>query len=303
MSIRLLTTSNYENNIFSNPLPQDPVLLINSAVFHISTLGIPLALYKVASCVFKKKEAEIFQQEAIKSMRKYMELQSPVGEKAFLFAIEKLQENPGIISAIFFKRNDKGSKLHQPIIPAIALLKTLYSDKILKEFELSLKENEKDSWSNKNVIKAADACIKIAYVISVLTLCDLKLFTKNLALKKINRTYAEVLTKQDSYLYFTFYACPTVYHKLRVGMICSPNPQKKKQLVLPKNISLDHTKLFYEKLTIQYSWRDLYNNYCDQIREYVNEKDLFEADPRHVAWSQKDLESDKFKPFPDTQPT
>lgn len=147
--------------------------------------------------------------------------------------------------------------------------------------------------------------MKISYAISNLTLDDLKSFTEARASQGDNRTYAKALTVQDSYQYRTFYYCTNAYHWLRGEIVWSTDPwnQDEEGLFPPQTISEGHAKAFYQQGTIQNSWNELYNNYCDRIRLYVNEKELRSADNRHFTWTKKDTGIQSFSSVPDTQPT
>jgi hypothetical protein len=126
-----------------------------------------------------------------------------------------------------------------------------------------------------------------------------------LSSKGENRTYAKALTEQDSYQYRTFYYCTNAYHWFRGEIAWSAHPynKDKKGLFKAESISAAHATAFYQKGTIQNSWNELYNNYCDRIRLYVNEKELKSADSRHFNWTEKDTEIKSFRSTPDTQPT
>jgi hypothetical protein len=230
----------------------------------------------------------------------------PIGQEALQFARKKLEEHPEILPYKFAAGWYAAEKTHQPVNPEIAHLTRLYWDVYYQALEEAIKKNKDDPWSKKEVIDAADNCIKIAYAISCLTLDDLPAFTENLAKKNIKRSFEEALTKQDSYLYRTFYFCTNAYHWARGGLIWRADFWNKDEegLFYPEDgVSLNHANPYYENGTIQNRWNQLYNDYCDRIRKYVDESKLKEKDNRHINWTQKDTKDQKYFSKPDTQPT
>lgn len=225
------------------------------------------------------------------------------------YARSLLKENPNLAPVEF--------KCHPPINKEISLLFTLYWD-LKEEFGEAIKSHDKDPWANKNVLEAADRLMKIAYAISILTLEDLGPFTRYIYLKEgFYCSYAKALTRHDSYQYRTFYYCTTVYHVIR-GQVESITKRKWKSMggvdidndykgrilfYLTDDIPKGYSKSFYEEGTLQNQWNQLYNDYCDRVRYYVNESDLSAQDNRHVLWTKKDLNEKCFEREPTTQPT
>jgi len=134
---------------------------------------------------------------------------------------------------------------------------------------------------------------------------DLKPFTEQLKKDKgEERTYAKALARQDSYQYRTFYYCTNAYHWIRGGIVWDG-----KQLEFPLEgpfgpmlpIPDTFAQLFYQEGTMQHSWNQLYNDYCNQVRSYVKEGDL--EDSRHVNWTVKDTAIKTFDRTPDSLPT
>lgn len=303
----------HSSHLFSNPLCEDQSLLkrIANVAFHVLTLGIPLAIYHIISCCRPKtssiqrngnlQTAGINSVQQNKSIKPYSDL----GQEALEFARKKLEEHPELAPQKFSAGWYGSDKTNQPINPEIALLTTLYWVVAFKNFENLMKQNKENSWSNEEVIQAADECMKIAYAISNLTLDDLKSFTETLSSKGDNRTYAQALTRQDSYQYRTFYYCTNAYHWLRGEIAWSKNPlnEDEEGLFRPRSISGTHASAFYRKGTIQNSWNELYNNYCDRVSLYVNKKELKSADNRHFNWTKKDTEMKSFISVRDTLPT
>jgi hypothetical protein len=213
-----------------------------------------------------------------------------VGKEARKFAIESLESHPEI-TPFKFTAFCSGDNTLQPVNTQIAKLRNLYEDVHFKAFEEALKNHPNNPWEQDEVLQAADAIIKVAYTISCLTLEDLKPFTE-----QNKRTYAEALTVQDSYQYRTFYYCTLAYHWIRGGAVWN---DKEEGYIdhsttyngrIPVFTTKAHAQTFYTDGTMQNSWNQLYNDYCDRVRSYVKEEDLRRADSRHVEWTIKDTE-------------
>lgn len=306
----------HSNHLFAHPLCEGQTLLrrIANVAFHILTLGIPLAIYHIVSCCFPRTasvpENTNLQETGINSILQ-SQIYSPEGREALTFAKEELKKHPEI-SPEKFSAGWKGpANTHQPVNQEIALLTTLFWDTYYPAFEEAVKQHKENPWTHKEVIDKADVLMKIGYAIGILTLEDLPAFTQNLNAKGEKRTYAEALTKQDSYQYRTFYYCTNVYHWIRGAITWCKHPLNDDMgLFYPESeeseqdsIPADHANSFYQIYTIQSFWKILYNDYCDVVRQYVDKKELHAADNRHVNWTQKDTGSHTFSRRPDTQPT
>ncbi|MBA3956847.1 MAG: hypothetical protein H0X51_00420 [Parachlamydiaceae bacterium] len=269
----------HSNHLFLQPLCHKQALLrkIGNVVFHILTLGIPLAIYRVISCRYCRPAVPPY---------------SALGQEVLEFARKSIKQAK---SAYQFGREP--SKTHQPINREIAYLTTLWNEADQKLKDL-IKQHRTDPWSRPQVVEAADVCMKLGYAISNLTLDDLPAFTAK-------HTFALALTKQDSYRYRTFYYCTNAYHHAR-GEAFWDKRRHYGEGIFFKTISEAseaYASRFYQEGTVQRSWNTLYNEYCDRVRLYVKEEDLSKADGRHVNWTQKDTEGQAFNPVPDTQPT
>lgn len=303
----------HHHHWFAHPLceQQSAVQRIANIAFHILTLGIPLAIYHVISCCYSRitarQQNENLQAIAIRSvlLSKNAKPYTPLGQEALQFARSQWKEHPEIAPTPFTAGRYSPKQTYQPINQEIPYLNTLYLDAI-KKFKELLKQNKEDPWNTQEVIDAADACMKIGYAISNLTLDELEPFTQDLASKGEERTYAKALCQQDAYPYRTFYYCTNIYHWLRGGITWGVRHRANDQegLLFPAPpIPEAHAASFYQEGTLQNSWNELYNEYCDRIRLYVDEKELKSADNRHSTWTQKDTGVDKFTAVPDTQPT
>lgn len=294
-------TCAHSNHLFAHPLCEKQTLLkrIANVAFHILTLGIPLAIYKIHSCYYSKKaptqENGNLQGAGIQSVQQNIVIQH---YSALAFARKKLAEHADIQPKQWSA---------QPVNQEIACLANLYWNVAYKNFEDLLKQHEGNNpWSHQEVINAADTCMKIAYAISNLTLDDLKAFTKTRVFEGEKRTYVQALTAQtNSYQYRTFFYFTNIYHLVRGAGAWACELGEDGGIDYPDTISKEHADLFYKNGTVQNSWNSLYNEYCDRVRLYVKEKDLQKADPRHVNWTQKDTDAKRetFRAVPDTQPT
>jgi hypothetical protein len=231
-------------------------------------------------------------------------IETKTATQAVDFARQQLSEHPEIKPEVFCAGWLGSAKTNQPVNQEIALLTALYWEVYFVAFEQEIKKYKDDPWSRPEVIQAADNLMKTAYAISRLTLEDLPEFTQALEKKGEKRSFAEALTKQDSYQYRTYYYCTNVYHWIRSGIVCRKREGEDEEgLFPPKETPKKHVADFYQEGTIQFGWRALYNDYCDRVRQYVKEKDLQKADNRHFTWTQKDKGENTFSAIPDTQPT
>lgn len=233
---------------------------------------------------------------------------SKAGLEAIAFALEQLEKQPDTEPCELknFWSKKKKNEATNPVIPR---LMTLYYAAYAVKFEEALKD--KDTWSMGNVVSSADDYMRMAFAISCLTLDDLEPFTNKLSSEKGNKiSYANALARQDSYLYKTFYFCTLVYHWLRGRLEYGVRSKEEWGYqseegfqYLTTKIPEDHAKKFYDENLMMNRWRELYNEYCQRIRLYVNEEDLEKEDKRHVAWTKEDTGNSTFKREPDTLPT
>lgn len=236
--------------------------------------------------------------------------------------IEQKDQEGGAIQPSQFERHGMGGTqvLLQPVNQDIAKLDALYKNVYLPTFENAIfAVDDGDPWSKHKVMQAADDLMKIAYAISVWTLEDLSDFRAQIPEEKQHdaghsgnkeRTEALALVTQDSYQYQTFFYCPKAYHLIRGGAVRKEFPEVNQtdyRLDFPKSLPTKLVDPFYKEGKIQHQWNQLYNAYCDRVREVVKEKELEEADSRHVKWTKKDekgwLGGNSFKDWPSSLPT
>jgi hypothetical protein len=229
---------------------------------------------------------------------------SPLGEEALAFARKELRRCRG-----FHEIKPYTWRIHSPPInKEINLVYTLHSNATDALNKAIKKHQDKDEpWAEDEVIQAADNYMKLSYVLGCLTLDDLPAFTAELKRKGDFRTYAQALTKQDSYLYQTFFSSHLGYHWLR-----NKGGHTKDEITDPAiNRAYDtYVDEFYIP-GIKNDWRTLYNEYCARIRWYVPDSPDGVMQPgggfgkalRFARWAQKDENRSTFKLYPDSIPT
>lgn len=291
---------------------QSALARIGNVALYILMLAIPLMVYRITVCRRPKASlAQIsgnLQAIGIGSVQRHRDIvqYSSLGSEALTFAREQLQEYRNSRPSIFSQGEFYKGKL-QPMNPEINLLEILYEEITLKNFKNLVRQNETNPWASQEVVEAADACMKITYAISNLTLDDLEVFTEAQSAKGDRQTYAEALTDQRAYLYRSFLRCTIAYHWFRGaiawGRTTNYLGENIEKLTFPEVIPETHAIAFYQKGTIQSSWNELYNDYRARARVYVDEQALRRADQRYCYWTEKDTGIESFCSVPDTLPT
>jgi hypothetical protein len=287
--------------LFQSPFRPNQSLIqkVSIVFFHVLTLFIPLLITMTYQGIEKLLTSCCVSKAVSKDLPQ-------VAKDALQFARGKLQEHPEIQPCAF-----EGGDAYPPTNIEIARLTSLYLDVYFPAFRAAMRQHRDDPWANAEVVQAADGCMKIAYAIGYLTLEDLAPFTADLAQKGMNRTFAQALVQNDSYLYLTFYYCTKMYHIARGAISWGSHPsrpegQPEGLSYLQRDIPQTHANLFYQQGTVQNGWNELYNDYCGRIRLYVSEEELFSADNRHANWTRKDERSAfgriDFERRPDTLP-
>ncbi len=241
----------------------------------------------------KSSNPEIDEQATLDSAKNQPVSQPEINEQAKRSKVDHLKSMEFVGKLM----SSKTYNTFQPVNREIATLATSYFDHIAT-FKTALKAYQNNHpWDQEEVLQAADLLMQTAYKVSCLTLEDLKPFTETLIeYGHHERTYAQALTKQDSYQIHTSYYCTNVYHWIRAGIFWDGNE------VRYPTVSEAYAHRFYKEGTRENSWNALYNDYCDQLRVYVNEEDLRKADERLANWTVKDTESKIFIGVPDKQP-
>ncbi len=220
--------------------------------------------------------------------------------QAMEFARSELQKQPNIVPYKFGT-----DETAQPINPEIAKLEALYDARYRDLHNILINSSgSADPWADEVFLNKVDEAMRIAYSISCLTLEDLKNFQGKLKSAGIERSFVECLTCQDSYQYRTFYYCTILYHFARGKYQPEFVPEMESKTILSpsETISQAYAEKFYQQGR-EGKWRDLYNDFCDRVRMYVNEAELEKADSRYVKWSQKDERRGFFTGQPSTLPT
>jgi hypothetical protein len=184
----------------------------------------------------------------------------------------------------------------QPLNEQITLLATLYGETLLPAWRQAVEKHPTSSWEQEEVIKAADACMKVDYVISCLALEDLKQLNARERLGAPEITCEKTLASQSHYVYQAYFFCPSTYRLLQGGtMELGPGSS---------NTSAEYIKLFHQKGTVQNTWNQLYNDYCRKVKACMSKEEFTKLDDlRYVKWVQEDVPNQDFSLYPDTQPT
>lgn len=167
----------------------------------------------------------------------YQAPRSQLGIDAVTFARQQIEENPDTLPLVF--KNYEG-EIEQPHNSEIAILMTLFLDK----FVPAIDQEQESEAAHKNALNEA---LKIAYAISYLSFNDLKLIAE-----EKNRQQFDILSDP------AFHPIQTLYH------IVSFYQQIREQHHLQEE--------FYIEGSIENSWRELYNLYCDQVRECLRNR-------------------------------
>jgi hypothetical protein len=269
------------NHLFDAPLceQQDLFRRIANVAFHVFTLGIPLAIYKI----FHYSDPAPLPAQVLSALRASFPISPypPEAQEAIQFARDLLkQREPFWLPGFVIDWQKRLKCQHQPVNKEIPRLMDLFY-RVHEEFGHAARSY---SLNSPEVIQATERVMKVSYAVSVLTLEDLEAFTSQFAPNERLHDYAFALRYQRSYQYRTFYYCTQVYHQVRGDR-------------------WEDRERFFTEGTIESSWRNLYNDYCKRTREYVSHERLEEADTRHANWTYQDLNRDDFRVIPDGLPT
>ncbi len=204
-------------------------------------------LIKIA--IAKYKEEQHVEGDAVAVTYQAPRLQ--LGIDAVAFARQQIEENADTQPHIFKNRK---VEIEQPRNPEIAILMTLFLDKFLPAID----QEEENGDAH---INALDETLKIAYAISYLSLNDLSIIAE-----EKNRHPMDILTDPDFHPYQTFYHIVTFYQQIR-----ELHPLQEE---------------FYIEGSVENSWRELYNIYCDQVRERLSKEEMLPSQMRPVNWRQ-----------------
>ncbi len=231
--------------------------------------------------------------------------------------VEKLLSENTNVAPYLFVSSKTGVQVHQPMNEKIAKLQTLYNSRY-EEICQRLRAGG-DPWADGEFQKKIHSCLSIAFVISYWTLDDLPQLTE-----QSKKTTIECLTMPDSYASQTFFCCPLMYHIIR-GKYGPEKPEgggnfyktvhdfflrwtpgkKLPDVVGPQiplglyplqDIPKEYAEKFYSVVGNEVNFRKLYNSYCQWVRKYVTEKELYEASKLHWNWTREDEKNDTFCP-------
>lgn len=170
-------------------------------------------------------------------------------------------------------------------------------------------------WEQNDVIQAAAKLLGLAYCVSMLTLQDLPACAKVEDMPETEESYAELLSRQDVYLYRAFYQFPYWYHMIAAGIRWYKKGEESDITAdgayTPPEIPPQYEKKFFEAETTEASWRECYNEFCMAFRGWVHPNVIMgRHDERLISWSipdqrvkGEDGERRIFHPTPDTLPT
>lgn len=279
-----------QSYLLAAPLnPRLPLLQrIANVAFHILTLGIPLAIYKLfayCSVVLQERRdrnayAAVIelQEKALESVRRGGQIPeiSPLGRQALEFVQSELLKQPSTqpryISSFYeYVREPKEN---------MAKL-TLLWDRLYVDFEHAIKNAGDNPWANLDVLRIADTCMKVAYAISIQTLEDLSEYAGDEMVK--------TLVEGDSYHSRTFSYCLQVYHWLRNEVQISEDG-------LFEPVERLHAKDFYKPGTWRNQWNALYNEFCVRIRMYIDVEELRKDNDRLANMIKMDVSETLYKP-------
>jgi hypothetical protein len=223
-----------------------------------------------------------------------VEIDPSLGPNTIKQALEDLKLLSADLRRYTFIR-DMSPDFTQPLNEHITLLATLYAHILLPAWRQAVDNHPNSPWEQEEVIKAADACMKVDYVISCLALEDLKRLNAEEKLKDSARTCEKTLASQSHYVYQAYFFCPSTYRLLKGGT----------QVLGEKTTtSEEYRQFFHQKGTVQNTWNQLYNDYCRKVKACMSQEEFTKLDDlRYVKWVQEDVPNQFFSLLPDTQPT
>ncbi len=198
---------------------------------------------------------------------------SPLQNAALKQAYELLQENPTTIPFTFL--SNYNSPVYGPLNPDISRMTQLYCH-ILDDFPL-VAGADIDS---QVFLKIRDDLMKLAFAISYLTLKELPAYIEaraggngfaqlipkpSIACK---RTPAATIDSQDGYVNCTIRRCHIVYSYLRGA--CQWSQEHEKVMLIP-DVAKERQDLFYQVGTLQNSWRELHNEFCQLFSDSLSD--------------------------------
>jgi hypothetical protein len=296
-NVAAVSGCSHASHLFAAPLceNQPQWKRIANVVFHVFTLAIPLLIYSFLRCSASsstqtEENAPQNLTKAVQSPTQIDQLQksvknpsltdlnllqetvdssaspnlSPLQEAALNKAYQLLKENPATTSFDFL--SNYNSRVYGPLNPDISRMTQLYCN-ILEDFTLLMSAGI----DSQKLLNIMDDLMNLAFAISYLTLKELPAYIEARAggdgFERLSpkpstsriRTSADTINSQDSYVNCTIRRCHIVYSYLRGA--CQWSKEHKKLMLIP-DVPKEHQDLFYQAGTLQNSWRELHNEFC-----------------------------------------
>lgn len=265
------------SHMFNNPLCREQSLFrrLANIVFHVLTLGIPLAVYKLMSycspCFLGVTSSicRLFQRKTITSFSKIEQEALNRGKKLLVdhqYKIADLKE----LNLVRFP-------ISEDVASLMKLHKMRYSDLLtfLKSRDPSTVWTDLD----EELFECVDDALSLAFTAFVRMFEDVDEYMK----KHNYRNKAEALISQRGYMSMVFHNCVLCYHNVRSNLHF-----KDDKVCLDDPAPIEKSKIFYQEGTVQNRWRLLYNEICERLRMHVSEEELNMYDTRFVSLSLKD---------------
>lgn len=277
-------------HLFSDPLCKEQSLFkrIGNVMFHVLTLGIPLAVYKLMS-VCCPNMLGVTNQKSLAYIHNRLEKKTMKHSKNIL----KSARNTGLLNNVAYK-----AKSFEPvgndIIDYIKLTK-IYHKNLL---DLIKTCDPKTLWQDKRVLSLANDLISLNFTTSILILRDLDAQMAAYPDEEDFNSYESVLTHRGGHVADVFLAFMSDYKKLRCGLRFEDGAFKIDDH--QQSLDIKQGKIFYQKGSFQNDWRMLHNIACDRLRTYTSDENLAKQNllgDKLVKWSQKDESVTTYKPF------
>ncbi|BAE81222.1 hypothetical protein [Chlamydia felis Fe/C-56] len=211
------------------------------------------------------------------------------GEAALAYATQLLEDNRGNLEPLPW------NYLRPPINEELSCLFDLMYNKRSEVMNILKDEEGRIVFSNREneqFFVLMTEYLQLAFAVSIYTLRDLDAYMKKYA---DTASYAQALSRQNSYNYKTFYAMSIAYSLARwLDRRCDSGA--------PEDMVERSISRFYQEGTQEFAWRALFNNFCERARWYLgDEQEAENLDERMIKHSRAD-NGREFK-FAGTVPT
>jgi hypothetical protein len=202
-------------------------------------------------------------------------------QQVILKAVARVQ-NEGIDKPKKFAGRPVPEKTHQPVNSQITYLEALYQ-RDFDYFSAALKQFHPDPWRDNAVRNAAKQLVETSYTECCLALEDVDEFLEKLTnVDNPLISKEELFTSNKYYVFETIFRLPDVYRWTRGRVVHNETENAPFRFPTQVNQSPDP---YHESGTLEHSWKELYNDYCDRIRKYglydllsEHQKQWFEPD-------------------------